>query len=179
MSEPRGHEPDTQWAPVEPREDLLASFWVLAAKKAKLNPLEVIVGSDDTAALCPPAFCFGASAEEAQELCELVVTKRKSATSGWKDSYDAEGVPLPQVGEMAIVCDGSGAPRALIRESDVRCIPFEQIDSSVAEAEGEGDLAQWKEAHRRFFTAECAQRGDAFDPHGIVVVEFFDVLYAH
>lgn len=172
-------EPNDTWAPVDPDETLLEAFWTRARTAAKINPLEVLVGQDDTSSLCPPAFCFGSSKEQADSLCALVVAGTKTATSGWYDSYERVDLPLPQVGELAIVCDGSGEPRALIREKAVEVRAFSDIDSTVSDAEGEGTFDEWRTGHEAFFREECDALGIVFNPAGNVVVEYFEVLFAH
>ena len=171
--------PDAAWEPVEPVDAQLEAFWIRARNVAKFNPLEVIVGMDDTSSLRPAAFCFGSNKDMADKLCQLVIDGTKRATSGWLATYEALGEPVPEIGELAIVCDGSGSPRALIRDTEVKILGFHGIGPDVAEAEGEGTFEQWKLDHEQFFRAECAAEGLEFDPEGEVVVEFFEVLYSY
>lgn len=163
---------------MENNEALLEAFWVRARNVARFNPLEVIVGADDTSALRPAAFAFGRTPESADELCELVVAGKKTATSSWLACYEAEGVDVPRVGELAIVCDGSDEPRALIRVREVRTVPFGAVDVEISDAEGEGTLEKWIADHTAFFAEECEQTGIEFDPSQSVVIEFFEVLYS-
>ncbi len=164
--------------PAAPRDELLEAFWVRARTRAKINPLEVLVGQDDSSALCPAAFCFGDTRELADSLCQKVVDGQKKATSSWLEAYDHEEIPVPESGELAIVCDGSGEPRALIRTTSVDIVSFGDVDDDVATDEGLASLQEWAAAHREFFTAECERLGLAFHEDGKVVVERFEVLYA-
>lgn len=164
---------------IEPREEDLEAFWIRAKNRAKLYPLEVVLGQDDLSSLRPAAFAFGADRALADRLCALVLEGKKKATSSWLVSYDVSGVPAPEVGELAILCDGSGMPRALLRNTRVERVPFSQIGADVAEAEGEGTLARWQADHEEFFRAECEATGIDFDPAGLVLVEYFEVLYSH
>ena len=52
----------------------------------------------------PPAWSFGGTPEEADDLLELVLSGRKTATASAKWDYDAEDEPLPAVG--ALPCGG-------------------------------------------------------------------------
>lgn len=155
----------------------LEAFWTRARNVAGIAPLEAVLGQDDAASLRPPAFAFGDSPEMSDRLAKLVLDGEKSATSAWLASYEAEGIDIPEVGDLSIMCDGADRPLALLRTADVRKIPFADVGPEIARAEGEGTLDEWKAEHRDFFARECAALGIAFDPEGDVVVEFVEVLY--
>ncbi len=155
----------------------LEAFWTRARNVAGIAPLEAVLGQDDAASLRPPAFAFGDGPEMSDRLAKLVLDGEKSATSAWLASYEAEGIDIPEVGDLAIMCDGADRPLALLRTVDVRKIPFADVGPEIAQAEGEGTLDEWKAEHRDFFARECAALGIEFDPEGEVVVEFFEVVY--
>ena len=155
----------------------LEAFWTRARNVAGIAPLEAVLGQDDAASLRPPAFAFGDSPEMSDRLAKLVLDGEKSATSAWLASYEAEGIDIPEVGDLSIMCDGADRPLALLRTADVRKIPFADVGPEIAQAEGEGTLDEWKAEHRDFFARECAALGIEFDPEGEVVVEFFEVVY--
>ena len=126
----------------------------------------------------PEAWAFGATPDVADELLELVLKGTKRATAGALWDYEVEEEPLPVVGLLNIILDGSGAPRALIRITDVAVVPFDEVDAEHARLEGEGDLSleYWRVVHQRFFTDHaCHNRG--FVPDMPVVLERFDVLH--
>lgn len=126
--------------------------------------------------LRPPAWAFGATSEQADELLGLVLDGAKTATSSSQADYVKEGQELPAPGMLGIVLDGSGHPRALVVTTESRVVPFEDVDSDHARDEGEGDgsLEQWRTVHESFFT-EHADGG--FQPRMPVVLERFRVLY--
>lgn len=155
----------------------LEAFWTRARNVAGIAPLEAVLGQDDAASLRPPAFAFGDGPEMSDRLAKLVLDGEKSATSAWLASYEAEGIDIPEVGDLSIMCDGADRPLALLRTADVRKIPFADVGPEIAQAEGEGTLDEWKAEHRDFFARECAALGIDFDPEGEVVVEFFEVVY--
>lgn len=155
----------------------LEAFWTRARNVAGIAPLEAVLGQDDAASLRPPAFAFGDSPEMSDRLAKLVLDGEKSATSAWLASYEAEGIDIPEAGDLSIMCDGADRPLALLRTVDVRKIPFADVGPEIAQAEGEGTLDEWKAEHRDFFARECAALGIEFDPEGKVVVEFFEVVY--
>ena len=149
----------------------LEAFWTRARNVAGIAPLEAVLGQDDAASLRPPAFAFGDGPEMSDRLAKLVLDGEKSATSAWLASYEAEGIDIPEVGDLSIMCDGADRPLALLRTADVRKIPFADVGPEIAQAEGEGTLDEWKAEHRDFFARECAALGIEF------VVEFFEVVY--
>lgn len=162
----------------DPDRKSLEAFWVRARNLCHIAPLEAVLGQDDVSSLCPPAFSFGDTPELADRLAKLVLDGEKTATSGWRASYEAEGIDLPERGDLAIMCDGRGEPLALLRNSEVRVIGFQEADSEISDAEGEGPFESWKAAHEDFFAQECQDLGIDYDPDGDIVVEFFDVLHS-
>lgn len=125
------------------------------------------------------AFFFGDSEEMANELSELVMRGVKRATAGSLWSYEEEGEPLPQPGDLSIVTNWSGEPMCIIETQSVKVVRFNEVTADFAAAEGEGDgsLSYWQQGHREFFTRECAKAGKQFDESIPVVCERFTVVY--
>ncbi|MDY5585496.1 MAG: ASCH domain-containing protein [Arcanobacterium sp.] len=165
---------------IETPTELIAAFWTHAINAAGLNPAEAYVGQDGGLSVLPPAFTFGINREQADELAQLVVSGKKTATSSLLKLYETAGEAIPQLGDMAIVCSGSGVPVALISNKEVRVLPFDAVGEDVALAEGEGDLSleYWREVHREFFSAEAQTEGVDFSETDEVVVEIFEVIHA-
>lgn len=165
-------EPGTEDSP------LIESFWQIARTRAKLNPTGYYTGERPLGSLRPPAWAFGATPEQADELLDLVLSGTKTATASALWDYEAEGEALPTPGTLGIVTDGRGAPHALIVTTQVDVVPFDEVSAEHAYLEGEGDrlLATWREVHERFFT-EHAMHRRGFSRDMPVVLERFDVLY--
>ena len=126
----------------------------------------------------PEAWAFGATCAQADELLELVLAGTKTATASALWDYEAEDEPLPEPGQLNIVVDGRGVPRALIRTTTVAIAAFDLVDAEHAWLEGEGDrtLKHWRHGHERFFSDFAAHnRGFARDMP--VVLERFEVLH--
>ena len=108
-------------------EALLEAFWVHARNKAKVYPLEAVLGADDMTAFRPPAFSGSEDREEAEAFCQ-------SFLSGERDELVTpradmpEDFPLPRIGELSILLDGERKPQALLRTRDV-----EVTEESVTE----------------------------------------------
>lgn len=158
-------------------QDEIDAFWTDAKILAGLNPTGYYTGTTPVEALQPPAWSFGASPQQADELLQLVLAGVKTATASALWDYEAEDDPLPTEGTLSIVLDGAGHPKALIRTTAVGVVPFDQVDEAHAHAEGEGDrsLAHWRREHERFFS-EHASHEKGFTPDMPVVLEHFEVL---
>ncbi len=159
---------------------VIESFWQVARMRAKLNPTGYYTGERPLGSLRPPAWAFGATPEQADELLALVLSGTKTATSGALWDYEAEGEQLPTPGALGIVTDGRGVPHALVVTTQVEIVPFDEVSAEHAYLEGEGDrsLATWRKAHERFFT-EHAVHARGFSRDMPVVLQRFAVLYSH
>ena len=124
------------------------------------------------------AFAFGDSPELADELGALVTSGRKRATASLPIQFEAEGTSLPAAGEVSIVTRADGTPLAIIETTDIRRVPFGDVDAEFAAAEGEGDgsLAYWRRAHTAFFGRVLARLGGRLDDRSLVVCERFRLL---
>jgi len=163
----------------EPRPEtldgMLQRFWELTQRYAHVGDFDVYLGKSWSQAVPPPAWSFGDSPEQADDLLDLVLAGRKTATTGLYQEYLDEGEPLPRPGELSIILDGAGLPRALVREREVRVVPFGEVTAEMAALEGEGDrsLEYWRRVHRAVF-----QRPDRpIDDATVVVWERFKLLY--
>jgi len=154
------------------------AYWATARKRAGMTELTGVLAEQPLAAVEPPAWAFSADPEEADELLALVLAGLKTATASAVASYEAEGVPLPSPGDLSILLDGRGRPRALIATTHVQVCRFDEVDAEHAAAEGEGDrtLLDWQRAHEGFFTDELAAVGQQFTASTAVVLERFRLL---
>jgi uncharacterized protein YhfF len=157
--------------------EAVEAYWNLARVRARLNAAPGYFGPGPLESVPPPAWSFGATPEQADELTDLVLDGTKTATASALWDYEAEGEPLPAPGTLGIVVDGRGAPRALVETTAVTVLPFDEVDEEHAYLEGEGDrsLARWREVHERFFT-EHASHGHGFRPDMPIVLERFRVV---
>jgi uncharacterized protein YhfF len=96
------------------------------------------------------SFSFGDAPELADELVELALIGRKTATC-WAASEGDKGVAI---GKLWIVKDGQGRPRAILETVELTRRRFGDVDAGFAHDEGEGDrsLQDWRRAHRDYFT---------------------------
>ncbi len=126
------------------------------------------------------AWPFGDSPELADELVTLVLAGTKTATASLALAYESEdGEPMPAPGDLSVILDGANRPVCIIETTEIRVLPFGQVDPQFAYDEGEGDrsLAYWRDAHTRFFTRECRQYGCTVTDDLPIVCERFRVVY--
>jgi len=126
----------------------------------------------------PGSWAFGATRAQADDLLALVLDGIKTGTASSLWDYEATGDPLPAVGDLSILLDGEGMPRALIETTDVRTVAFDAVPDAHAFAEGEGDrtLAHWRAVHERFWR-EHSENTRGFEPDMPVVCELFRLRY--
>lgn len=155
--------------------DPVGTFWNLARFHAKLNTAPSYFGPTTLEVVPPPAWSFGSTPEQADELLALVLDGIKTATSSALAEYESENEPLPEANALGIVMDGSGHPRVLIETTDVSVVAFGEVDEEHARLEGEGDLSlsTWREIHEEFFAID----GKPVDPSTQVVLERFRIVY--
>ncbi|MCE1178300.1 MAG: ASCH domain-containing protein [Micrococcales bacterium] len=154
------------------------AFWGDARVRGHLNRTGFYTGPTVHESLQPPAWSFGATPEQADGLLALVLDGTKTATAGALWDYEAEDEALPERGDLSIILDGAGHPRALIRVTDVQVLPFDQVPAEHAWLEGEDDrsLESWRRIHEGFFR-EHASHEREFSADMPVVLERFEVLY--
>ncbi|MCB1251688.1 MAG: ASCH domain-containing protein [Austwickia sp.] len=159
-------------------QDEIDAFWEDARIHVGLTELESYVGNRPLASVQPPAWAFGATPQQADQLLALVLAGTKTGTASALWDYEADAEPLPTAGMLSIILDGGGHPKALVRTDDVQIVPFAQVSEEHAYAEGEADrtLASWRDIHRRFFT-EHATHDRGFAEDMPVVLERFSVLH--
>lgn len=135
--------------------DALSSYWRSVRTEVPGLPVDV-----------PEAWAFGATPEHADSLLEVVLTGVKTGTASAVWDYEASGERMPEIGDLSVILDGAGAPRAVIRTTSLAIVPFDQVTAEHAHAEGEGDrsLAAWRDIHERFWRQHSEnQRGWASD----------------
>jgi uncharacterized protein YhfF len=116
---------------------------------------------------------IGSPGEMRQRLNRLILDGKKRATAGLLLDYVRESEELEFVGERLALVDDETHRVATVVVVDVETTPFIEVPWRFAQAEGEGDesLEEWREGHRRFWTAE----GETIDDHTPVVLVRFEL----
>jgi uncharacterized protein YhfF len=154
----------------------IETYWQLVRKRVGITRLDVVIGQGPLGAVVPPAWAFGGTPEEADALLELVLAGRKTATTSARWEYDDADAPLPAVGDLSILLDGAGRPRALISTTAVEVVALEDVTAEHAEAEGEESLERWREVHTPFLADAARVAGREPSPTMPVVLERFRLL---
>lgn len=99
------------------------------------------------------AWCFGNTPEMADELVDLVLAGKKTATCSLLRAYQDDLAAIPRVGVYSVICDGSNQPKCVVFYTDTFICKFNEVTEKQAYEEGEGDqtLAYWRRVHREFF----------------------------
>lgn len=97
-------------------------------------------------------WAFGDSPELADELVDLVLKGRKTATCSAAPVHES-GDEAPVPGGYSIILNGSGDPVCVIQTLSVMTLKFSQVSAEQARKEGEGDLSLswWRREHQLFF----------------------------
>jgi len=117
-------------------------------------------------------------ADIADELAQLIVDGKKTATCSIYSLYEIENEPLPAVGQYTIVLSSKDDPVAIVRTSEVLIVKMNEVPEELALAEGEGDLTYqyWWNSHKEAFTAELGEHGMDFREDMLLVFEKFELV---
>ena len=133
------------------------------------------VNSDETYQV----WYFGNSSEMARELAALVLHGRKTATASLAEVNKLKPEAAPVDEGYSVFTDYEGNPQGVIQTTEIRHLPFAEVDAQFASDEGEGDrtLRYWREVHRIYFTKEAAELNIEFNEKSLVACERFKLLY--
>ena len=116
--------------------------------------------------------------EIADELAQLIIAGKKTATCSGYDFYLWDNELLPAIGLYTIILNSKDEPVAIIKTTDVQVMPMNEVPLEFIVAEGEGDLSYeyWWEGHKHFFTRELAEYGKEFSEDMLLVCEWFELV---
>jgi uncharacterized protein YhfF len=122
---------------------------------------------------------FGNTCEMALELAALVMSGRKTATASSAEMNRRRPENEPHPDGYSVVTDFDGKPLCVLRTTEIRHLPFTEVDPQFAADEGEGDLSleYWRRVHWDYFTREAAHHGFTFNEDSMVCCERFKVLF--
>ncbi len=118
--------------------------------------------------------------ESNANLCaELIRIGQKTATCSLYHWYESGEEVMPAVGHLQVVVAWYGKPVCIIEIDSVEMCQYNEVTAEFAHAEGEGDrsLEWWREAHWRFFAAECSELNIQLNEDMVLVLERFHVVY--
>jgi uncharacterized protein YhfF len=122
---------------------------------------------------------FGNSSEMARALAALVLSGKKRATASLVEFNERHPEFAPFENGHSVVTDFEGNPLCVIQTTEIRHLPFDEVDAEFAFDEGEGDrsLEYWRDVHRRYFTKEAKELGLEFNEKSLVCCERFRLLF--
>ncbi|MGD9562007.1 MAG: ASCH domain-containing protein [Pyrinomonadaceae bacterium] len=137
--------------------------------------------SGTDAALPHQIWHFGNTAEMADELANLVVSGKKTATASLVEANALRPEETPIFGGFSVVTDIENEPICVVQTTEVRHIPFDRIDEQFAFDEGEGDRSYryWREVHWNYFTNEARELGIEFNERSLICCERFKLLFVN
>lgn len=122
---------------------------------------------------------FGNSSEMARELARLVLQGKKTATASLFEFNKLHPESAPIDKGYSVVTDFEGNPLGVIQTTEIRHLPFDEVDAGFASDEGEGDqsLEYWRDVHWRYFTKEAAENDLEFNEKSLICCERFKLLF--
>lgn len=122
---------------------------------------------------------FGIGQDDAEELLNLVLEGKKTATASLPWEYEEKPEDAPVLGCYSVVTDFAGNPKCIVRTTEIRVLPFNEVDAAFAFDEGEGDqsLDYWRAVHWDYFSRRCSDLGKEPDTEMLVNCERFELLY--
>lgn len=127
----------------------------------------------------PVSFYFCDNKEDADECADLVVNRVKRATSPSVWSIKKNKEKFPEIGDIAIVTDWEGNPKAIIKTIKVDIVKFKDISPEYAFLEGEGDksLVYWRAVHLEYYSNEMRAFGELPDDNMDIICEQFERIW--
>lgn len=100
-----------------------------------------------------PPYLLGFPGPLRDQLVAAVLSGAKTSTTGLLPEYEAEGEPLPEAGQRAVLVDSDERPVAVVEVTGVRVLRLADVDlrHALDEGEGYGSVAEWRAAHERFW----------------------------
>lgn len=122
---------------------------------------------------------FSNNSGSARELAGLVISGKKTATASLKALNDIEPDKAPVDDGYSVVTNFEGEPLCVIQTTEIRHVPFNEVDRKFAFDEGEGDrsLEDWRQTHRAYFSREALEHGLEFDETSEICCERFRLLF--
>jgi uncharacterized protein YhfF len=124
---------------------------------------------------------FGTPGPLRDRLVRAVLDGGKTATTSLLAQWEHDDEPLPSVGERQTVVDSHARAVAVIELVEVAVVRLGDGDLRLALDEGEGfrSVAEWREAHERFWAQEVLASlpgALTLDDDTAIVVERFRVV---
>ena len=112
----------------------------------------------------------------ADELAQLIIDGKKTATCSAYALYEIGNEPLPATDKYTIVLNNQNQPVGIIKITDVIIIRMNEVSNELALAEGGLTFEYWWDEHKLAFTEDLAGVGLEFSEDMLLVFERFEVI---
>ena len=111
----------------------------------------------------------------------LISERKKRGTAHLVLDFETNHIPRRAVGDYWVILDYDNSPLFLVQVTEVKEVPFNKVSESWAAVEGEGDssLLWWQDAHREYYTRQCANWGIEWREDYLTVCETWELIAAN
>ena len=103
--------------------EALNSFWYECFQRIEVHSDSALFGEQDNTGLIPPAFQYSDGRAVANERAKAVLAGKVDSIDTPERDFTDQGVGIPAIGDMSILCDGEGKPAALLCDTAVEVVP--------------------------------------------------------
>src|SRR3954454_11515113 len=119
-------QPPTQAEAGEVEDLRVAAFWQAARGHVGLGKMDSVMGGTPDDVVPPPSWSYG-DGPEAELLLSRVLDGSRTRTATLLAQLVAGDLDVPRGGDLSIVTDAAGEPKAVLRTTEVEVVPFEQV----------------------------------------------------
>ncbi len=125
-------------------------------------------------------FYYGVEPKDGRPVGELVLSGTKTAGGDILWRREAANQPPLEAGSFSIFHDGYGEPMGIIETTEVKVVPFDEVDADFACDCGEWDrtIENWRKAYWSWIEAECAKLGRYPSPQIPMICERYRLVYS-
>ncbi len=122
----------------------------------------------------------GSDENDANEGAKLILRGEKTATSTLLWGLEENNEPLPKVGDLCVIKDGSENPVCIVQTTWVETIQFGEVDADFARdySETDGTLEGWIKIFREYYSEECTAMNRELTEETPLVCERFQIIYS-
>jgi len=134
---------------------------------------------DETAGRSYRTRSFGTDEAISKVILGLILAGQKTGTFAVDWEYDARQEPRPARGDLYIVIDHAGAPRALVRITATERVAFSDIGERHVQCEGPAlrSIEPWRKLHWDYWSRTLRKIGREPAEDMPVLYQAFELLY--
>jgi len=119
---------------------------------------------------------FGGNKEDMDELANKVLLGQKTATSSLLDYYQLNLKEKSRLDDYVSIQDSSDNEITIVRIVKMEIVKFKDISELFAIEEGDGNLINWLEIHRKYYSGQLSDIGNELTGDTELVCEWFEVV---